>query len=1024
MENGEEHDPADETGATIKRLTMVGRLALLQQDIGRAEQSFTEALQAVDDDHLELAVDLYRRLGQVCKQNGRFQQAQDLERAAEALTEHLEPPLDLSVAGLSRLVAALRTAPQERVMLGSILSRLAMLERLEAGGAAMARAHMEEAVAIALELEPDSSETLVRQSNLAGMRGLDGDLPGAIELADSIKDQVRAEDPRGASILLRSIAQLRARAGEVDGGAADAAEAVELATAAGAAAERAAALSALGMIRSMQGDLAGEAATYREALAVLRAEAGESADGAMASAVNLWRLAKAERSQGDLGQAIEHLTQGVAMLREHTPRGDQLVEMLYSLGEAQAEAGEIGAAAAALRETARITLSPTMRVSCEIRLGDITKELGHYEEAQRMLAEALADAEALGNEGLIAGASMALAGVYRWSGDLDRAQRLYETVVERTADDSPQHAMALSNLAGVHYARGDFDAAALRYRKALELASDLRSVLNITYNLATALHGSGDLAEADAYYAAVVDGITSANRARAEAISGRGQIAAAQGRTEDALGYFRETVATAEQMWAATRGDANRSALFARSEYYYSQLLETLQRLGAPGNAAEALTLAELTRARTLQARLGEPAATAPKASRLEASRLRQKLAAVSRRLLHARTDPESGEATLAGLHRQERELSAALEDLVSPAHPVASAGMLTSAQIQAALHQGTVLLEFQVVNSRVFAWTVTTYAIDLRVLPTDVSELTDLVLRVVGPYHAGLPPEDAAGVWDELREAVLGPLGPLPPETGMLLVSPAGPLNVMPFEPLLDGPTVVYVPSATVGLRPRAPRPNRVAEAEFVGFGNPAFDRTLPEFADLPSLPGAEVEVEEIAGLFGSRGIAFCGDRATEDELRSWARRCRYLHVAAHGLVDLDNPMRSGIVLSSSRMMRLLREPGHDDVLHGYEMIDLDIAAELVVVAACRTGFGSEWHGEGLATVGSALLQGGARWVLVALWPVGDLVSVAFMRVLYEALLDGVAIPEAVKAARAEIRADHDDPYWWAGFALFGLHA
>jgi tetratricopeptide (TPR) repeat protein len=1021
MENGEAARPADdETGATISRLMNEGRLALLQQETRQAEESFTEALLAIDDTHLELAVDLYRYLGRVCAQSGRFQQAQDLERAAEALKKHLEPPLDLSVAGLSRLVAALRTAPQERVLLGTILARLAMLERFEAGGVAAAREHMEEAVTIGLELEPDSFETIVRQSNLAGIRGLDGDLPGAIEMADSVKGRLRAEDPRGASILLRSIAQLRAADGDLDGGAADTAEAVQLAAAAGAAPEQAAALSALGWIRRQQGDLEGSAALYREALALSQAEA----DGSMPTAVNLRRLGQVERARGDLGQAVQYLARGAAILREHAPRSAELVDLLYDLGEAQAEAGEPGPAAAAFREAARLAADPKARVRCRVKLGEIEKDLGQYEEAQRMLADALADAETLGDEKIITFASMSLAGAYRWSGDTDKAQCIYETAVERTANDPFYQAQALSNLAGIYCDRRDYPAAVHRYRQALELASDPSLILNINYNLATALHGQEQLAEADALYAEVLGGLTSPNRMRAEAVSGRGVIAAAQGRFEDAVGYLREAVQTAERMRSAVRGDANRSALFTRMQHYYGELLHVLQQRSAPGDAEEALVLAELSRARTLEARLGEPTATAPVTARVEEQRLRQQLAATSRRLLHARNDPQTSETTLAELRRQERELSVALEDLERPADTAAGPGVLTSAQIQAALAPRTVLLEFQVVGGQVFAWTVTRDAVELRVLPAGVRELTDLVVRAIGPYHAGPPPEDTAAVWDELRDAVLGPVGPVPADTATLLVSPDGPLHVVSFEPLVDGPAVVYVPSATIGLRPRGPRPARPVDADFAGFGNPAFDRTLPEFAALAPLPGAEVEVEEIAGLFGRRGIALCGSRATEGELRSWARRCRYLHVAAHGLVDLDNPMRSGIVLSSPTRVPMLDHSSHDDVLHGYEMVDLDIAADLVVVAACRTGFGSERAGEGMATMGGALLQGGARWVLVALWPVGDLVSVTFMRVLYEALLDGAATPEAVRTARAEIRADHDDPYWWAGFALFGVHA
>src|SRR5262249_54339235 len=159
---------------------------------------------------------------------------------------------------------------------------------------------------------------------------------------------------------------------------------------------------------------------------------------------------------------------------------------------------------------------PKIRVECMLKLGEIEKDLGQYEEAQRMLADALADAEALGDEPLIIAASMVLAGAYRWSGDTDKAQRSYEALVERTADDPFYQTQALSNLAGVYSDRGDYPAAIQRYRQALELAADQQFTLNIKYNLATALHGDGQLAEADALYAEVLGRLTSPNRMRAE----------------------------------------------------------------------------------------------------------------------------------------------------------------------------------------------------------------------------------------------------------------------------------------------------------------------------------------------------------------------------------------------------------------------------------------------------------------------------------------------------------------------------
>ena len=82
---------------------------------------------------------------------------------------------------------------------------------------------------------------------------------------------------------------------------------------------------------------------------------------------------------------------------------------------------------------------------------------------------------------------------------------------------------------------------------------------------------------------------------------------------------------------------------------------------------------------------------------------------------------------------------------------------------------------------------------------------------------------------------------------------------------------------------------------------------------------------------MFGDDGRVFCGAAAIEPEVRDWARRCRYLHLATHGFFDLDNPMRSGLLLASPTALQV-KGSEFDDVLYAYEMIDLRIGAELVV--------------------------------------------------------------------------------------------
>jgi len=999
-------------GDTVERLRTDGRTAVLRQDVAAAESAFVAAIEAAEGEDPQLLVDLYRDLAGVCRLDGRFAQARDLTQAADLLRERLEPAFDQSPAGLLALADRLRAVPDRREDLGLVLLMLARAERQEAAGRQAAAGHLAEAVDIFAGLGTDERRLLELRAELITYQVMTGDTETAVAAAAEIHDRLREVLPLHASGLLRTLAQRRTLDGDTAGALAYAEEAVELARDGGDPTMHAGALGALALVLGQQGDTEGAAGLLRQALVVAEQEEQES----MPTAINLVRLGTIERRLGQVKDSTAHLTRAVEILRAAAPRSSELGDALAELGDTARSAGEMGAAAAAYREAAALAADAGQQVERQLNLGNVQKGLNLLDDAERTLTAALRQAEPLGNASLTAAVSLSLAGVLRWRGDLDGAERVYTTYV----DDESLRAQVLSNLAGIAYDRRRFTEAAGLYRQAVALAEEQAPnpevVTGLIYNLATAVHGAEQFEEADELYAAALDRLPGNGRARVEAWSGRAAIAAAQDRLDDAVALMEQAIADAERLRSAAGGDASRAALSAVVRRHYLGLIHVLLRRGAAGDAELSLGIVELARARILEERLS--ATGAPGGQQIEEQRLRRKLGELSRQRLAAVSVKAPDPGVLATLTAQEQELAAALEALP---RPVAATAVLTGEQIRAALPDGALLLEYQPLGEDMHLWAVTRQHVEHHVLTTKVDAIADLVLRVIGPYHAEAPDRSDPEAWDELGSALLDPVRSRLGAAGQLLISPDELLQMLSFEPITDRPVVVYMSSATVGLRSRAPRVPRPRDAEFVGLGNPAFDRSLPEFARLAPLPGAEIEVEDIAELFGDRAVALSGAQATESELRSWARRCRYLHIATHAFVDPDNPMRSGLVLATPPLPALDGRPANDDVLHGFEMLDLRIEAELVVCAACRTGFGLPNAGTGLATIGSAMLLGGARWVLVTLWPVGDLISAAFMRVLYEALADGAAVPAAVGAARDEIRLDHPDPYWWAGFVLFG---
>jgi CHAT domain-containing protein len=103
---------------------------------------------------------------------------------------------------------------------------------------------------------------------------------------------------------------------------------------------------------------------------------------------------------------------------------------------------------------------------------------------------------------------------------------------------------------------------------------------------------------------------------------------------------------------------------------------------------------------------------------------------------------------------------------------------------------------------------------------------------------------------------------------------------------------------------------------------------------------------------------------------------------------------------------------------------VGLDLAADLVVLSACKTHLGRQVGGEELAGLPQAFLEAGAQRVLVSLWQVEEESTAELMTQFYRRLLGrgfppGKALREAQRAVRSQPR--WRSPRYWAGFVLQG---
>jgi CHAT domain-containing protein len=231
-----------------------------------------------------------------------------------------------------------------------------------------------------------------------------------------------------------------------------------------------------------------------------------------------------------------------------------------------------------------------------------------------------------------------------------------------------------------------------------------------------------------------------------------------------------------------------------------------------------------------------------------------------------------------------------------------------------------------------------------------------------------------------------------------------------------------------------------------------------------LGRLPESRREVEQIARLYGKdKVLLLLGNEASEENVKAAGRfrDYRYIHFATHGLLNEDRPPYSGLILSltapakapspaqpaassagsppssvvaegrgsgptSSVRGELDQRVGpqaEDGLLQVYEIFNLKLNADLVVLSACETGLGKRVKGEGLVGLTHAFFYAGTPSIIVSLWKVQDRSTADLMVHLYQQLDRDKDKAEALRRAKLQLiqQNRYAHPYYWAPFVLVG---
>ena len=220
-------------------------------------------------------------------------------------------------------------------------------------------------------------------------------------------------------------------------------------------------------------------------------------------------------------------------------------------------------------------------------------------------------------------------------------------------------------------------------------------------------------------------------------------------------------------------------------------------------------------------------------------------------------------------------------------------------------------------------------------------------------------------------------------------------------------------------------------APATLLALGNPLLGRETVNRAaltlrdeKLDPLPEAEKEVRALSRLYGSaRSKVYIGADAREDRLKAEAAQARVLHFATHGILNNASPMYSHLVLARG-------DTNEDGLLEAWELMQLNLKADLAVLSACETARGRFGAGEGMIGLSWAMFIAGVPSIVVSQWKVESAsardLMVSFHR---QALASPVAAKSKATKAEALRRAalklmknpETSHPFYWAGFVLVG---
>ena len=477
----------------------------------------------------------------------------------------------------------------------------------------------------------------------------------------------------------------------------------------------------------------------------------------------------------------------------------------------------------------------------------------------------------------------------------------------------------------------------------------------------------------------------------------RGLIALKEGKRDDAIRLFKQSVEAIESVRSTIAFEATKIGFAGDKQAVYAVLVAALFEAG---NWSDAFLMAERAKARALVDLLAQRRDLAPPPA--VDDRVRSLFA-------NASTIEGSGglpvdDQAIRGV-KVVADARVALSSAAPEAASLMSVQQVSIAEIAARLAADETLIDYYRADDALYALimngtTIKGFMLSAVGLDDDVKAFRAAIERR-DPQAA----DRGRPLYDRLIRPLLGDI-----KGSNLIISPHGVLHYLPFVALMDGDQYLIdrfslrlIPSAGMLVYLKNDHPAKTGKLLALGnpdLGNARFD-----------LPNAQIEAVNVAALFPASRALVRAD-ASKTAIKELGNGFSILHIATHGKFNTDDPLSSGLYLAKGNET--------DGVLTVGDLYTLRWDTDLVTLSACETGLGEVANGDDVIGLTLGFLYAGARSIVASLWAVDDAATEQLMVSFYRNL-DTHDKRESLRLAQIETRKTYPHLMFWAAFQIVG---